>query len=84
MKYKDKIEELEEIIDVLFEEKYENKQNIESNKILLDKLSELIREVYNSFKEELKNKDSKLTKEKIIKNLIKYIKTFSRDNNFKL
>lgn len=88
MKYRGKgfhtLEELEEVIDDLLEEKYENRQNDENNKILLGKLSELIKEFYISFKEESKSKDSKLTKENIIKNLIKYIENFSRDNNFEL
>ena len=88
MKYRGKgfhtLEELEEVIDDLLEEKYENRQNDENNKILLGKLSELIKEFYILFKEESKSKDSKLTKENIIKNLIKYIENFSRDNNFEL
>ena len=42
------------------------RQNDENNKILLGKLSELIKEFYISFKEESKSKDSKLTKENII------------------
>jgi len=78
------IEELEESIDELLEEKYLRKQDDENNKILLDKLSELIKEIYNSFKVELEDKDSDLSKERIIKNLIKYIENFSRDNNFRL
>jgi len=88
MKYRGKgfhnIEELEVIIDNIFEEKYENRQNEESDKIMLGKLSELIKELHFSLNDEINNKDSVLTKGDIMKNLKIYIEDFSKDNNFRL
>lgn len=61
------------IIDLSFELNY-NKQN---------ELLELFREIYQNICDELKSKDSKLTKKQILLSLKKYLENFAKDNKIK-
>lgn len=92
MKYKGSgkhsIEELEQIIDEMIEAKTDAQYETDSNKLMLSKTAEIIREIYEECVD-LENhayefEEKKITGEKIVNNVRKYLERFSKDNKFKL
>ena len=77
------IEELEEIIDDLFEEKRENDFDRKNEQLLLNELSELARDIYHSCKSLDDGQDTEVLKT-FKNNLATYIEGFARDNRFQL
>lgn len=79
-KGKHKLEELEEIIEELQSKLIDLDFSIKKNNPLINELTELVRDIYNSCFEINKDLDAK----NLIKNIKQYLENFSENYNFKL